>query len=727
MNHLRIVILSVSTAMFAACTPEESTTSHMNEEMKPPIALIQPETLTVHNDSRIDEYFWMRLSDEQKDEGDKNPQTKEVLEYLRAENSYTEAVMKSTEKLQGELYDEMIARLDPTDQSVPYLYNGYYYYSRYQEGAEYPLHCRKAGSLNAPEEIMLDETALAEGRDYYDISGASISKDNQLVAFGEDTLSRRIYTIRFKNLETGEWLQDQIPGTSGNVVWANDNKTVFYTIRDKALRAFKIFRHTLGSPVEQDVEVYHEADETFRCGIFKSKSEQYLIISSNSTVSDEFLILDADNPTGDWKVFHPRERGLEYQIDHLGDYFYVLTNWEAPNFRLMKVSADQTQKENWQEVIPHRKGALIEEIELFRDYLVVQERSDGLAKVRVMPWSGEGDHYIEFDDETYVSGIGTNKEVNTDILRIGYSSLVTPGSVYDYNMKDRTLELMKQQKIMTGYDADEYHSERHWVTASDGAKVPVSLVYKKSHFKKDGSLPLLLYAYGSYGHSTDPYFRTTILSLLDRGFVFALAHIRGGQEMGRSWYEDGKLLTKMNTFTDFINCGEFLINEKYCAQDQLYAMGGSAGGLLMGAVMNMKPELWAGVIAAVPFVDVVSTMLDETIPLTTGEYDEWGNPNEEEYYHYMKSYSPYDNVHEAHYPNVLVTTGYWDSQVQYWEPAKWVARLRTKNQSDNLILLHTNMEAGHGGASGRYQQYKEIALEYAFLLKLAEKDKESEL
>lgn len=724
MNHLGIVILSVSTAMFAACTPEESTTNNIPEEMKPPIALIQPETLITHNDSRIDEYFWMRLSDEQKDEGDKNPQTKEVLEYLRAENSYTEAVMKSTETLQEELYDEMIARLDPTDQSVPYLYNGYYYYSRYEDGAEYPLHCRKAGNLSAPEEIMIDETALAEGHDYYDISGASISKDNQLVAFGEDTLSRRIYTIRFKNLETGEWLQDQIPGTSGNVVWANDNKTVFYTIRDKALRAFKIFRHTLGSPVEQDVEVFHEADETFRCGIFKSKSEKYLIISSNSTVSDEFLILDADNPTGDWKVFHPRERGLEYQIDHLGDYFYVLTNWDAQNFRLMKATADQTQKENWQEVIPHREDALIEEIELFRDYLVVQERSDGLAKVRVMPWSGDVDHYIEFDDETYVSGIGTNKEVNTDILRIGYSSLVTPGSVYDYNMKDRTLELMKQQKIMTGYNAEEYHSERHWVTASDGVKVPVSLVYKRSHFKKDGSMPLLLYAYGSYGHSTDPYFRTTILSLLDRGFVFALAHIRGGQEMGRSWYEDGKLLTKMNTFTDFINCGEFLINEKYCAPDQLYAMGGSAGGLLMGAVMNMEPELWAGVIAAVPFVDVVSTMLDETIPLTTGEYDEWGNPNEEEYYHYMKSYSPYDNVREAQYPNVLVTTGYWDSQVQYWEPAKWVARLRTKNQSDNLILLHTNMEAGHGGASGRYQQYKEIALEYAFLLKLAGKDSE---
>jgi len=724
MNHLGIVILSVSTAMFAACTPEESTTNNIPEEMKPPIALIQPETLITHNDSRIDEYFWMRLSDEQKDEGDKNPQTKEVLEYLRAENSYTEAVMKSTETLQEELYDEMIARLDPTDQSVPYLYNGYYYYSRYEDGAEYPLHCRKAGNLSAPEEIMIDETALAEGHDYYDISGASISKDNQLVAFGEDTLSRRIYTIRFKNLETGEWLQDQIPGTSGNVVWANDNKTVFYTIRDKALRAFKIFRHTLGSPVEQDVEVYHESDETFRCGIFKSKSEKFLIISSNSTVSDEFLILDADNPTGDWKVFHPRERGLEYQIDHLGDYFYVLTNWDALNFRLMKATADQTQKENWQEVIPHREDALIEEIELFRDYLVVQERTEGLAKVRVMPWSGDGDHYIEFDDETYVSGIGTNKEVNTDILRIGYSSLVTPGSVYDYNMKDRTLELMKQQKIMTGYNAEEYHSERHWATASDGVKVPVSLVYKKSHFKKDGSMPLLLYAYGSYGHSTDPYFRTTILSLLDRGFVFALAHIRGGQEMGRSWYEDGKLLTKMNTFTDFINCGEFLINEKYCAPDQLYAMGGSAGGLLMGAVMNMEPELWAGVIAAVPFVDVVSTMLDETIPLTTGEYDEWGNPNEEEYYHYMKSYSPYDNVREAQYPNVLVTTGYWDSQVQYWEPAKWVARLRTKNQSENLILLHTNMEAGHGGVSGRYQQYKEIALEYAFLLKLAGKDSE---
>lgn len=688
--------------------------------MKPPVALVQPTTFNDHNDERVDEYFWMRLSDEQKDLGEKDPQTKEVLDYLRAENDYTTAVMKDTEALQNELYDEIVARLDPTDQSVPYRYNGYYYYSRYEEGGEYPVHCRKKESLEAEEEVMLNENELAEGYDYYATAGKTVSKDNKILAFGEDTLSRRIYSIRFKNLETGEMLEDQIGGTSGNVVWANDNQTVFYSVRDKALRAYKIFRHKLGTPVEEDVEVFHEADETFRCGIFKTKSEDFLVILSNSTMSDEYRVLNADDPEGEWRVIQPRERGLEYSVDHMDDHFYILTNWQAQNFRLMKTPVDQTAKENWEEVIPHRDSALIEDVELFKDFLVLEERVDGLSKVRVMPWSGKDEHYITFDDATYVSGVGTNLEMDSDMLRISYSSLVTPSSVYDYNMNTRTLELKKQQKVMTGYDASQYHSERHWATARDGVKVPVSLVYKKEHFKKDGTSPLLLYAYGSYGHSTDPYFRTTILSLLDRGFVFALAHIRGGQEMGRGWYEDGKLLRKKNTFTDFIDCGEFLISEKYCADDQLYAMGGSAGGLLMGAVMNMRPDLWAGIIAAVPFVDVVSTMLDETIPLTTGEYDEWGNPNNEEYYHYMKSYSPYDNVYETQYPNVLVTTGYWDSQVQYWEPAKWVARLRAKNKGDNLILLHTNLEAGHGGASGRYRQFREVALEYAFLLKLAE-------
>ncbi len=715
-----LAIITLCSFTLTACNSETSV-ENKQEKMTPPFARAEPLTLVNHNDERVDEYFWMRLSDEQKDLGDKNPQTKEVLDYLRAENDYLTAVMSDTDSLQDELYEEIVARLDPTDQSVPYLYNGYYYYSRYAEGSEYPIHCRKKGSLDAQEQVMLDENELASGFDYYATAGKSVSSDNKILAFSEDTLSRRIYTIRFKNLETGQILEDEIAGTSGNVVWANDNQTVFYSVRDHALRAYKIFRHQLGSPVSEDVEVFHEADETFRCGIFKTKSEDFLVIVSSSTLSNEYRVLDANNPTATWRVIQPRERGLEYSLDHMGDHFYILTNWEAKNFRLMKTPTDRTTKENWQEVIPHRDDALIEGIELFEDFLVLEERVDGLSKVRVMPWTEGGEHYIAFDDATYVSGISTNREMDTDILRISYSSMVTPSSVYDYNMNTRTLELKKQQKVMTGYDAEKYHSERLWATASDGAKVPVSLVYNKQHFKQDGTSPLLLYAYGSYGYSIDPYFRTTILSLLDRGFVFALAHIRGGQEMGRSWYEDGKLLRKKNTFTDFIDCGEFLIQEKYCADDQLYAMGGSAGGLLMGAVMNMRPELWAGVIAAVPFVDVVTTMLDETIPLTTGEYDEWGNPNEEAYYHYMKSYSPYDNMREVEYPNVLVTTGYWDSQVQYWEPAKWVARMRTKNVGDNLILFHTNLEAGHGGASGRYQQFKEVALEYAFLLKLAGK------
>lgn len=715
-----LAIIALCSFTLTACNSETSV-ENKQEKMTPPFARAEPLTLVNHNDERVDEYFWMRLSDEQKDLGDKNPQTKEVLDYLRAENDYLTAVMSDTDSLQDELYEEIVSRLDPTDQSVPYLYNGYYYYSRYAEGSEYPIHCRKKGSLDAEEQVMLDENELASGFDYYATAGKSVSSDNKILAFSEDTLSRRIYTIRFKNLETGQILEDEIAGTSGNVVWANDNQTVFYSVRDHALRAYKIFRHQLGSPVSEDVEVFHEADETFRCGIFKTKSEDFLVIVSSSTLSNEYRVLDANNPTATWRVIQPRERGLEYSLDHMGDHFYILTNWEAKNFRLMKTPTDRTNKENWREVIPHRDDALVEGIELFEDFLVLEERVDGLSKVRVMPWTEGGEHYIAFDDATYVSGISTNREMDTDILRISYSSMVTPSSVYDYNMNTRTLELKKQQKVMTGYDAEKYHSERLWATASDGAKVPVSLVYNKQHFKQDGTSPLLLYAYGSYGYSIDPYFRTTILSLLDRGFVFALAHIRGGQEMGRSWYEDGKLLRKKNTFTDFIDCGEFLIQEKYCADDQLYAMGGSAGGLLMGAVMNMRPELWAGVIAAVPFVDVVTTMLDETIPLTTGEYDEWGNPNEEAYYHYMKSYSPYDNMREVEYPNVLVTTGYWDSQVQYWEPAKWVARMRTKNVGDNLILFHTNLEAGHGGASGRYQQFKEVALEYAFLLKLAGK------
>lgn len=703
-----------------SCASEQSQESSKKEiTMTPPDA---PKELITHEnfgDERPDEYFWMRLSDAQKDEGAKNPHTKKVLDYLEAENEYTKAVMKDTEERQNALYEEMTARLDPTDESVPYLYNGYYYYSRYQEGAEYPLICRKPGSLEAAEEIMLNVPELAEGYEYYATGGSSVSTNNNLLAFGEDTLSRRIYTIRFKNLETGEFLPDLIPGTTGNVVWANDNKTVFYSVRDEALRSYKIFKHVLGTTVDEDKEVFHEADDTFSCFVFKTKSQKYLVIGSNATLSNEYHILDADNPEGKWKVFQPRERKLEYSIDHYEDNFYVLTNWDALNFRLMKTPLNKTTKEHWTEVIPHRDDALLENIEIFKNHLVVEERKDGLSQIRIMPWDGSEEHYIEFDDAAYVSYLSTNREFDTEIVRIGYSSMVTPNSVYDYHMNNRSKELLKQQKVMTGYNADEYHSERIWAEARDGVKVPLSIVYKKDQFKQDGTSPLLLYGYGSYGASMDPYFRSTLLSLLDRGFVFAVAHIRGGQEMGRQWYEDGKLLNKMNTFTDFIDCGEYLIAQKYCAADELYAMGGSAGGLLMGAVMNMRPDLWKGIVAQVPFVDVMSTMLDESIPLTTGEYDEWGNPNEEQYYRYMRSYSPYDNIVPAEYPNTLITTGYWDSQVQYWEPAKWIARLRDNNTGDNLILLDTNLDTGHGGASGRYQRYKEVALEYAFLLKIA--------
>jgi oligopeptidase B len=721
MTFFKLSFGAIALSALVAFSCQSPKDSNNEITMTPPVAPIQPETLITHNDTRIDNYFWMRLSDEQKAKGEADPQTKMVLEYLRAENDYTAKIMQHTDSLQKKLYDEMVGRIDPTDESVPYKFNGYFYYSRFDEGKEYPLYCRKKGTLDAPEEIMLNVPELAKPYSYYANGSMGVSPDNKILGYSEDTLSRRIYTIKFKNLETGENLADQIPGTAGNLTWANDNKTVFYSVRDAALRSFKIFSHVLGTDPKTDVEVFHEADETFTCYVTKSKSEQYIIIGSRSTLTTEYRVLDANKPQSEWKIIQPRTRGLEYQVSHFGDHFYITTNLDAKNFRLMKTLVDKTEKENWVEVIPHRSDVLLEGIEIFKDFLVVEERKNGLGQIRIMPWSGAEEHFIEFQDEAYMAYTSTNMDFDTEILRIGYTSLTTPNSVYDYNMKDRSRELLKQQKVIGGYNASEYHSERLMVTARDGSKVPVSLVYKKEFFKKDGTSPLLLYGYGSYGNTLDPYFSSVRLSLLDRGFVYAIAHIRGGQEMGRDWYEDGKLMKKINTFNDFIDCGEFLVKEKYAAPDQLHAMGGSAGGLLMGAVINMRPDLWAGVVAAVPFVDVVSTMLDESIPLTTGEFDEWGNPKEEAYYHYMKSYSPYDNIQPVTYPNVLITTGYWDSQVQYWEPAKWIAKLRAQNTGNNLLLLHTNLETGHGGASGRFEQFKETALEFAFLLKIAGK------
>ncbi|MEL6866462.1 MAG: S9 family peptidase [Bacteroidota bacterium] len=666
-----------------------------------------PKTLSIHGDDRVDNYYWLNDREDQ-----------EVIDYLTAENTYTTSMMAHTEQLQEELYDEIVSRIKQDDTSVPYRRRGYYYITRYEEGKEYPIFTRKKGSMEAEEEVMVNVNTQAVDFDYYNVSGLSVSQNNQLLAYGEDTLSRRIYTIRFKNLDTGEMLDDVIPNTTGRAIWANDNKTVFYSVKDKALRSYKIFKHKLGTDVSQDVEVYHEEDETFSAYVYKSKSGKYIIIASWATLSNEYHILNADTPDEDFRVFQPRVRNLEYNIAHLNDRFYVRTNMDAQNFRLMSTGEEKTSKENWEEVVPHRKDILLEGMDLFDDYLVLSERKEGITQIRVLPWEGGEEYYIDFGEDAYVAYTSINPELDTEVLRVGYQSMTTPNSTYDFNMRTKEKTLLKQQEIVGNFDPANYQSERIYAKVRDGVSVPISIVYRKG-FKKDGQAPLMLYAYGSYGNSMEPYFSSIRLSLLDRGFVYAIAHIRGGEEMGRYWYEDGKLLKKKNTFFDFIDCAEHLVANQYTNQDKLFAMGGSAGGLLMGAVVNYRPDLFKGVVAAVPFVDVVTTMLDESIPLTTGEFDEWGNPKDKEYYDYIKSYSPYDNVAAKDYPQLLLTTGLHDTQVQYWEPAKWVAKLRDLKTDDNSLLLHTNMDAGHGGASGRFRRHKETAMQYAFIIDLA--------
>lgn len=684
----------------------------------PPIAKKITEELTYHGDTRLDDYFWMRLSDEQKNAETPDAQTQDVLDYLNAENAYKNDVMKDTESLQEKLFAEMKGRIKEQDESVPYKSNGYQYYVRTEEGAEYPLYCRKEGTMEAEEEIMLDGPKLADGHDYFAIAGRSVSPSNEVLAYGEDLVSRRIYTIKFKNLKTGEYLEDQLEGTTGGVTWANDNQTVFYTKKDEVtLRSDRIYKHKIGTNQSEDELVFEEKDETFGTFVYKTKSKEYIIIGSYSTLSNEYSFVDANTPDAAFKMVQPRTEKLEYSISHYEDHFYILTNHEAKNFRLMKAPVDAPSLENWTEVIAHRPDVFLEGVELFNNYLVLDERVNGLSKLRIKPWEGDEEYYLPFNDEAYSAGISTNMDFDTDWLRYGYTSMTTPSSTYEWNMKSKEQKLLKQSEVVGGHDPSEYESKRLYATARDGVKVPVSLVYKKG-IELDGTNPTLLYAYGSYGSTIDPGFSSLRLTLLNRGFVFAIAHIRGGQVMGREWYEDGKMLNKMNTFTDYIDCAKFLIDEKYTNTDHLYAQGGSAGGLLMGAVVNMQPDYFNGVIAAVPFVDVVSTMLDESIPLTTGEFDEWGNPKEEKYYNYMKSYSPYDNVQKHEYPNMLITTGYWDSQVQYWEPAKWIAKLREYKTDDNILIMDCNMDTGHGGASGRFAALKEYALEYAFFLKL---------
>ncbi|HEX5112451.1 MAG TPA: S9 family peptidase [Saprospiraceae bacterium] len=678
------------------------------QNISAPTATKNPKELAIHGDVRVDPYYW--LNDRE------NP---EVIDYLTAENTYTDTMMSHAKGFEDKLYNELIGRIKQTDMSVPYKDNGYYYLTRYEEGQEYPIYSRKKDNLEAPEEIMLNVNDLAKSYDYFAVAGRSVSPDNKVLAYGEDTLSRRIYTLRFKDLSTGNMLTDVIPNTSGNAVWANDNKTIFYTTKDTTLREYKIWKHKLGTPVKQDELIYEEKDDTYGTGIYKTKSKRFLVIGSWSTLSQEYQYLDASTPDGKWTIFQTRRRNLEYSIDHYKDIWYIRTNKDAKNFRLMKTPLTKTTEENWTEVIPNRPDVLLEGMDIFKDYLVLSERKAGLTQLRVMPVTGE-EYYIKLDEPAYVVSTGINPEFDTDVLRYNYQSMTTPNTTYDFNMKTKERVMLKQQEVLGGFNAADYRSERVMAKVRDGVEVPISIVYHKDT-KLDGTSPCLLYGYGSYGYSMDPAFSMSRLSLLNRGFVYAIAHIRGGEEMGRQWYEDGKLLNKKNTFYDFIDCGHYLIDHQYSDPKKLFAMGGSAGGLLMGAVLNIEPDLWAGVIAAVPFVDVVTTMLDESIPLTTGEFDEWGNPKDKEYYEYIKSYSPYDNVEAKNYPPILVTTGLHDSQVQYFEPAKWVAKLRATKTDKNPLLLKTNMDAGHGGASGRFKAFKETATEYTFLLDLAGK------
>jgi oligopeptidase B len=673
-----------------------------------PRAEVRPVELEKHGDVRVDPYHWLN----QREDPD-------VLAYLSAENAHTDAAMAHTRRLQSELFDEMKGRIKKNDATVPYRLAGFWYYTRYEKGKEYAIYCRKQGSLDAPEQVMLDANELAVGQPFLSVRGVTVSSGKDVLAYAVDNVGRRIYTIRFRDLATGATLTDEIADVTGNLAWAEDGRTLYYTKQDpETLRAYQVWRHVVGTDPASDALVYQEDDETFSVSVWKTRSRKYLMVGSFQTLSTEIRYVDAAYPDRPLEVFAPRERDHEYEIDHIGEHFYVRTNRDARNFRLMRTPVGNTDEQSWDEVIPHRDDVFLEEVDLFDGHLVLTERKDGLIRLRVRPWSGDGEHYLDFGEPAYLAYVDNNPELDSTVLRYGYTSMTTPNSIYDYDMTTRRRELKKQDEVLGGFDAADYVTERLHATARDGTSVPISLVYRKGP-EPTADRPLVVYGYGSYGASIDPTFSAERLSLLDRGFVFAIAHIRGGQELGRRWYDDGKLLRKVNTFTDFIDCTEHLTREGRGDPDRVFAIGGSAGGLLVGAVINMRPELYRGVVARVPFVDVVTTMLDDSIPLTTGEYDEWGNPNDKTYYDYMLSYSPYDNVAPRSYPHMLVTAGLHDSQVQYWEPAKWVAKLRAMKTDDHKLLLHTEMEAGHGGKSGRFRRYEETALIYAFLLDLA--------
>jgi oligopeptidase B len=677
-----------------------------------PVAKKIPHEITTHNHKRIDNYYWLNQRTDQ-----------EVLDYLTAENTYLEKVMSPVKELRESLFEEMKGRIKENDESVPYKDGSYLYYTRFVEGGEYPVYCRKKVGTEI-EEVIIDGNELGKGQEYFDLGGLEISDNEDFAIFAVDVIGRRNYTLKVKNLKTGEVFADEIINTEGgNYAWATDNKTIFYVAKDQqTLLGDRVFRHVLGTSNTDDVLVFQEKDNQYYMGMYRMKSKKYIaIVSEHSGVASEFQLINASTPESAPTTFLKRGDRHEYSIDHYKDKFYIRTNLNhASNFQLMEAKEEEaSDTKRWEVVIPHRDDVYLEGVEVFQDYLVVQERKEGLIHLRIINQQSAEEHYLNFGEPTYTAFVSINPEFDTHLLRFGYTSLTTPRSTFDYNMKTREKTLLKEQEVLGGFDKTDYRSERLFVTARDGAKIPVSLVYHKDT-KIDGSAPLLQYAYGSYGYSMDASFSSTRLSLLNRGFVYAISHIRGGQEMGRKWYDDGRMFNKINTFNDFIDCSKTLIELKYASKDLLFAMGGSAGGLLMGAIMNNAPELYRGIVAAVPFVDVVTTMLDETIPLTTGEFEEWGNPKNKDSYDYMLSYSPYDNVSSKKYPNTLVTTGLHDSQVQYWEPAKWVAKLREVKADDNILLLHTDMTSGHGGASGRFAALKTLALEYSFLIGLTE-------
>lgn len=698
-RHISIILILT---FFTSC--------NMNDNI--PSAKKIKKELIVHDDIRIDNYYWLN------DKNDTN-----VINYLNDENTFTQKTLKNTEDLQEILFDEMKSRIKEDDMSVPYFFNEYWYIKRFEKGKDYPIYTRKHKSLNNDEELLIDVNKLALKHAYYNVGSISVSPNNRILAYSFDTLSRRLYSIKFFDLKTKKHFKETIKNTTGSITWANDNKTIFYSKKeDKTLRVNKIYRHQLNSDIKNDILIFEEKDEHFSTGIYKTKSQEYLIIASRSTLTSEMRFLNANTPNEEFQLFTKREKNHEYSINHFDNNFYILTNSQnSKNFRVMRCSVKDTSISSWEEIIPHRKEILIEDIELFDEYFVIAEREKGLVKFRIKKWKTNDEFYLPFEGETYNASLGINLDFNSKQLRYNFTSLTNPSSIIEFDMSKKSKNILKIQEVVDeNFKSSNYESKRVWANSHDGTKIPISIVKRKETIYGENT-PLLLYGYGSYGITIDPYFSSTRLSLLDRGFVFAIAHVRGSEYLGRNWYENGKLLKKKNTFLDFISSAKYLISEQYTSSKHLYAMGGSAGGLLMGAVVNMEPELFNGVIAAVPFVDVMTTMLDESIPLTTLEYDEWGNPNDLEYYNYMLSYSPYDNISNLNYPNLLITTGLHDSQVQYWEPAKWIAKLRDYNKSKNYLLLHTNMDTGHGGASGRFNALKEIAMEYAFLIGLEQK------